>query len=206
MAEAKRGFLRDNLVLVAAFALPAVVAVLFVIATAIPKWTVPLPQHDLVMRIEDYRQTRQSDVIVEYVARNGRLEADVRPVPPPQNPAMGAPYVQRWTLLLFDHSANRVTEIPVDLPRTVPAGETRTVVIEALAGRYVTSDTVAPDGYQVTSLSTGGSGGIVGELFGMNRRYRRGIALGKDNRTVEVELPASYRETYGVIAPIGWVR
>jgi hypothetical protein len=80
------------------------------------------------------------------------------------------------------------------------------MVIEALAGRYVTSDTVAPDGYRVTNLSTGGGGGIVGELFGMSRRYRRGIALGKDNRTVEVELPAQYRDTYGVITPIGWIR
>lgn len=206
MVDAKRGFFRDNIVLVAAFALPAVVAALFAVATAIPKWTVPLPQHDLVMRIEDYRQTRPPDVIVEFVAREGRLEADVRAVPPPQNPAMGTPYVQRWVLLLFDHAANRVTEIPVDLPRNVPAGETRTIVIEALAGRYVTSDTVAPDGYRVTSLSTGGSGGIMGELFGMSRRYRRGIALGKNNRTVEVELPAQYRDTYGVITPIGWIR
>ena len=40
----------------------------------------------------------------------------------------------------------------------------------------------------------------------MSRRYRRGIALGKDNRTVEVELPAQYRDTYGVITPIGWIR
>ena len=63
MAEGKRGFFRDNLVLVAAFALPAVVAVLFIVATAIPKWTVPLPQHDLVLRDEDYRQTRQADVV-----------------------------------------------------------------------------------------------------------------------------------------------
>lgn len=206
MADTTRGFFRDNLVLIAAFVLPAMVAVLFVVATAIPKWTVPLPQHDLVIRVEDYRQSRQADVIVEFVARHGRLEADVRPVPPPQNPAMGTPYVQRWALLLYDHAANRVSEIQLDLPRTVPSGETRTVVIEALAGRYVTSDTVAPDGYQVTSLSTGGSGGIVGELFGMNRRHKRGIALGKNGRTVEVELPAPYRDTYGVIAPIGWIR
>jgi hypothetical protein len=206
MAEARRGFIRDNLVLVAAFALPAVVAVLFVIATAIPKWTVPLPQHDLVLRVEDYRQTRPADLAVEFVARDGRLEADVRRVPPPENPAMGTPYVQRWALLLFDHTANRVTEIPFDLPRELPAGEVRTVAIEALAGRYVTSDTVAPDGYQVTSLATGGSGGIVGELFGMGRRYRRGIAVSKNNRTVEVELPAPYRDTYGVITPIGWIR
>jgi hypothetical protein len=206
MTDGTRGFLRDNLVLIAGFALPAIVAVLFLLATAIPHWTVPLPQHDLVLRVEDYSQSRQADVSVEFVVRDGRLEADVRPVPQPANPAMGVPYVQRWKLLLFDHSAMQLREIPLDIPRNLPPGEVRTVVVDALAGRHVTSDTVAPDGYQVTSLSTGGSGGIVGEVFGMNRRYRRGIAVGKDGRSIELELPQPYRETFGVIAPIGWIR
>lgn len=206
MADARRGFFRDNLVLIAGFALPAIVAVLFLLATAIPRWTVPPPQHDLVLRVEDYSQGRQADVSVEFVVRDGRLEADVRPVPQPTNPAMGVPYVQRWKLLLFDHSAMRLREIPLDVPRNLPPGEMRTVVVDALAGRYVTSDTVAPDGYQVTSLSTGGGGGIVGEVFGMNRRYRRGIAVGKDGRSIELELPQPYREAFGVIAPIGWIR
>lgn len=205
MADPGRGFLRDNIVLVAAFALPALVAVLFVLATAIPQWTVSPPQHDLVLRVEQYAQP-QPEVAVEFMVRDGRLEAIVRPVPRPENPAMGIPYVQRWTLLLFDHEAMQVREVPVDLPRTVPPGDTRTVVVEALAGRRVTSDTVAPDGYRVTNLSTGGGGGIVGELFGMDRRYRRGIAVGKDGRTIRLELPAPHRDTYGVIAPIGWIR
>ena len=206
MADGRRGFVRDNLVLIAAFALPAIVAALFLLATAVPRWTVPLPQHDLVLRVEDYGQTRQAEVSVEFVVRDGRLEADVRPVPPPTNPAMGVPYVQRWKLLLFDHAAMQLREIPLDVPRTLPQGEVRTLVVDALAGRHVTSDTVAPDGYQVTSLSTGGSGGIVGDVFGMNRRYRRGIALGRDGRSIELELPQPHRETFGVIAPIGWIR
>ena len=205
MADAKRGFVRDNLVLIAAFALPAVVAVLFVLATAIPKWTVPAPQHDLVLRVEQYGQPLP-EVSVEFVARGGRVEAIVNPVPKPTNPAMGLPYVQRWTLLLFDHTAMQVREIPLDLPRTLAEGETRTVVVEALAGRQVTPDTVAPDGYRVTSLSTGSSGGIVGDLFGMSRRYRRGIAIGRDGRTIELALPQPHRDSFGTIAAIGWIR
>ena len=78
--------------------------------------------------------------------------------------------------------------------------------IDALAGRYVTSETVAPDGYQVTSLSTGGTGGIVGELFGMSRSYRRRVAIGRDGRTIELELPAPHRDSYGTVVPIGWIR
>ena len=203
MANAKRGFLKDNLVLVAAFALPAVVAALFILATAIPKWTVPLPQHDLVLKVDDYKQP---GVIVEFVPRNGRLEADVRARPRPQDPNQGIPYNQQWTLLLFDHTTQQIRVVPVDLPKTLPEGETRTVIVDALAGRYVTSETVAPDGYQVTSLSTGGTGGIVGELFGMNRSYRRRIAIGRDGRTIELDLPAPHRDSYGSVVPIGWIR
>ena len=56
-----------------------------------------------------------------------------------------------------------------------------------------------------SSLNTGGGGGIVGELFGMNRRYRRGIAIGRDGRTIELDLPAPFRDSYGVIVTIGWI-
>ena len=205
MADAKRGFVRDNLVLIAAFALPAIVAALFVLATVIPKWTVPAPQHDLVLRVEQDGPP-QPEVSVEFVVNDGRVDAIVRPVSKPTNPAMGMPYVQRWTLLLFDHTAMQVREIRLDLPRTVPEGETRTVPVDALAGRHVTADTVAPDGYKVTSLSTGGSGGIVGDLFGMSRRYRRGIAIGRDGRTIELALPQPHRDNFGTVAAVGWIR
>ena len=199
-----RGFLRDNAVLVAAFVLPAVVAMLFILATAIPKWTVPLPQHDLLVRAEQY-ESPPPDMSVEYMVRDERLEAVVKPVVKPDNPNVGTTYPQRWKLLLFDHTTRELREIPVNLPRDVPAGETRTVPVEALAGRRLLANEVAPDGYRVVSLNTYGSGGgIVNELFGMNRRYRRGIAIGNNGRTIELELPAPYRESYGSIFTIGW--
>ena len=204
MADVRR-FVRDNVVFIAAFVLPAVVAALFILATAIPRFTVPLPQHDLVFRIEHY-QSPPSEVNVEFIVPNGRLEAVVRPVPKATNPALGVPHAQRWALLLFDHQANQVREIPFELPRDIPEGESRTVVIDQLAGRRVIPGSTAPDGYNVSSLNTGGGGGIVGELFGMNRSYRRGIAISKSGRTIELELPPPHRESYAVIFPIGWVQ
>jgi hypothetical protein len=200
-----RRFLRGNIVLVAAFVLPAIVAVLFILATVIPNWTVPPPQHDLVVRVEQPYASPPPDVSVEFAVRDGQVEAIVRPVVRP-DPSIGVPYTQRWALLLFDHTAMRVREIPVDVPRSVPQGETRIVAIDALAGRHVTGGDTAPDGYRVASLSGYGGGGIVGELFGMNRRYRPGISIGKDGRTIPLELPARYRDVYGVIVPIGWIR
>jgi hypothetical protein len=181
------------------------VAGLFVLATAIPKWTVPLPQHDLLLQALHY-ETPPPDVGVEFHVRDGRLEALVRPVTKPENPNVGVVYPQRSTLLLFDHSTLRVREVPVDLPRDVPAGETRTVAVAALAGRNIVSTDIAPDGYKVVNLNTyGGGGGIVNDIFGMNRRYRRGVSIGRSGRTIDLDLPAPYSESYGPLSTIGWI-
>src|SRR5688500_20135951 len=162
--SAVKKFLRENLVLVAAFGLPGAVAALFLVAMAIPKWTVLLPQHDLVMSIERWDAT-PSEVFVTFAARGGRLEADLRPLVKPDNPAVGIVYPQKWALLLFDHQAMEVRELPLDLPKSLSDGETRTVPIAALAGRRIVPGDDAPDGYRVSSLNTGSSGGgIVGEL------------------------------------------
>jgi hypothetical protein len=80
------------------------------------------------------------------------------------------------------------------------------VAVESLAGRHVVPGDTASDGYKVTSLNTGsGGGGIVSDVFGMNRRYRRGVAIARNGRTIELQLPAPFNDSYGVIAPIGWI-
>lgn len=204
MADTRR-FLRENAVLVAAFVLPAIVAALFILATAIPKWTVPLPQHDLLVRAERY-ESRPPDISVEFSVRDGQVEAVVRPVVKPESPNVAVVYPQRWTLLLFDHSTMQVREVPFDIPRDIPVGESRTVAVDALAGRRIVAGDEAPDGYQVASLNTGGSGGgIVNDLFGMNHRFRRGMAIGRGGRTIDLDLPVPFSDTYGTIVTLGWI-
>ena len=39
----------------------------------------------------------------------------------------------------------------------------------------------------------------------MNHRFRRGIAIGRNGRTIELELPTPYSENYGSIITIGWI-
>lgn len=204
MADTRR-FLRENAVLVAAFVLPAIVAALFILATAIPKWTVPLPQHDLLVRVERY-ESPPPDVSVEFAVRDGQIEAVVHPVVKPESPNVAVVYPPRWTLLRFDHSTMQAQEIAVEIPRNIPAGESRTVTVDALARRRVVQGDEAPDGYKVVSLNTGsGGGGIVNDIFGMNHRFRRGIAIGRNGRTIDLDLPAPYRDSYGTIVTIGWI-
>jgi len=190
----------------AAVVLPAAVALLFILATVIPKWTVPTPQHDLVLEVEASHEPLPHAIMVEFVVRDGQVLAVVRPVPRSENSAMGITYPPRWRLMLLDHESMQVREIPAPagLPATLPQGETRTIVVDALAGRRVTPGRTAPDGYTADGGSGGGGTGMVGELFGMNRRYRRALSISRDGRTIQLELPAPYRDTYGAIVPLGW--
>jgi len=203
MADARR-FVRDNLVFIAAFALPGAVAALFLLATAIPRWTVPPPQYDLLLRIARH-EPRARPVHLDFVVENGRLAVVVRAVSQPADPAVSVPYVERWTLLQMDHASMKVREIPFDVPQSIEEGQSRPVVVDALAGRRVIAGDTAPDGYKVSSLNSGGGGGIVGDIFGMDRHYRRGVSIAKDGRTIQLELPSPHRESYESIVTIGWV-
>lgn len=196
MTAEHRGFLRENAFLVAAVVLPLLVAIFFVVANAVPRLTVGAPAYDLVLRAAHPYSANPAAVAVDFIVQDGRVNAVVR-LAPPQS------YTPRWGLLLFDHESMQVREIPLDLPEIVPEGETRTIPVEALAGRRIVDDVVAPDGYRLATDRGGGSG-IVGDIFGMGRS-RSGLALEKDGRVVSFELPPPYDTGYPQIATIGWI-
>jgi len=188
-------FLRDNAFVVAALALPVAVVLLFLVASAIPRWTVPPPAYDLVLRLGgQYDAARR--ISVEYAVRDGRIEALVRPLA-----ANGYPQVP--SLVLVDHASMHAREIPVPLPVTMAESDPpRTILVEALAGRRVLAQAVAPDGYEF-QLRTRRGPGLVGDLFGMNR-YDQSSALVKGGRVVSIVLPAASPYQYPVHA-VGWV-
>jgi hypothetical protein len=198
MTRGSGRWLRDNAFLVAAVALPVVVAGFFILATTIPRWTVPPPAHDLVLRVARPYDAAPATLTLEFTVRDGQVLAVLRPVPTPG-------YVQPWALMLYEHESGRVREVPFDPPDGLLEGETsRTVPIEALAGRRVSSQAAAPDGYELQTRTTGGPG-LVGDLFGMGR-YRQNAALVRDGRVVPLDLPAPYQNPYqSPVYAVGWV-
>jgi len=197
MGPGRGQFVRDNAFLVAAASLPVVVVAFFLLSTAIPRWLVPPPAYDLVLRAErGYDQTGRR-MAVDFNVRDGRVEATVRPVP-------ANTYLQPAGLFLFDHRSQTVREIPVDLPSSLDENDPpRTFVVEALAGRRVLADTKAPDGYQLESRSQRGPG-LVGELFGMNR-YDTKVGLVNRGRVVLVELPSPPYQYPSSVRAVGWL-
>jgi hypothetical protein len=200
MNEAKRGFLRDNIFLIAAVSLPLIVVVFFLVSSAIPRWLVPPPAYDLLISATDsYNQTNPR-MAVNFNVRDGRVEATFQAVP-------ANTYALRSRLFLFDHTTMNVREIPVELPDNlvlVEGDPPRTIVIDALAGRRLITEVKAPDGYQLESRSQRGPG-IVGDVFGMNR-YDAESALVNRGRVIPLALPAPYRNVYfSPVYAVGWL-
>jgi len=186
--------LRDNVFLVAAVALPLLVVGLFLLASAIPRWTVEPPQYDFVFRADGGYQPDQSQILVTFRVRDKRVVAELQPAPPNS-------YPQRPWLYLFDHVTSEVRELPLDLPVRLAEGETlRVVPIEALANREVLDGPKAPDGYTFDLRSARGPG-VVGDLFGM-RRYDANAAIIKGGRVVPLIVPPPERYS---IQSIGWL-
>ena len=189
-----KGFLRENAFLAAAIALPIAVVMLFLVATALPRWLVAPPQHDLLIRAHgSYEQTRPR-VSVEFVVRNDRVEAIIRGLP-------ADTYAQIPRLYLVEHDTRNVREVPYDVPLTLGPNDPPVTISIDLKGRKVVADSKSPDGYELRTQSSG-STGIAGDLFGM-RSYRHEAALVKSGRVEEISLPVG-TSSYS-IAAIGWV-
>ena len=188
-------FLRENAFLVAAVALPLVVVGFFLAASAIPRWLVPPPAYDLLLRTTGPVDQTRPRVAVDFAVRDGRIEATVRGLP-----ANGYPQVPK--LFLVDHQTVNVREIPVDLP--VNLAETDppvTVPVSALAGRRVIAEARAPDGYEFQERGYR-STGLVGGLFGMGSHGEK-ISLVNRGRVVPISFPSN---EYGYsVSFVGWV-
>lgn len=193
---AGESFVRKNAFLVAAVALPVLVIVFFLIATAIPRFTVAPPAYDLVLRIgKPYERPPQ--VSVEYKISDGQLQAIVRPVAKDN-------YGQAWALYRFDHQTQNLLEIPVRIPDSVPADRPpQTVVVEALLGRRILDQSKAPDGYELRTESSRSGGGLLGDIFGM-RSYDQRVVLANGGRVLSLPLPSG-TQYYSPINAVGWL-
>ena len=80
--ESRGGFIRNNAFMVAAIALPVVVAGLFILASAVPRWTVPPPSYDLLLKTTRPYNQPPATVLVDFNVRDGRVEATLSTVVP----------------------------------------------------------------------------------------------------------------------------
>ena len=113
------------------------VVIFFLLAAAIPRWTVPPPAYDVILRGNTYEQPTQR-VSIEFLVRDGRVQATIRPV-------QASMYPTRSTLFRFDHRTMKVTRIAVDVPDLKEGEPARTrphiflFVIDSLRRDYLST-------------------------------------------------------------------
>lgn len=195
MPPGERSALRANAFLVAAAALPLAVIGLFLLSTAIPRWTVPPPEYDLLLRANGPYDRTPQRVAVDFTVRNGQVVATVRTTPENTYPPPA-------TLFLFDHRTSQTRTIPFEIPNVAESTSPMTVPVEALSGWTILDQPVAPDGYTFESRTQRGPG-IVGELFGMNR-YDTQASITKNGRVVPITTTSPSGYLSGLSA-LGWV-
>src|SRR5262249_46684933 len=175
--------LRDNAFLVAAVLLPLLVIAFFLLAMAIPKWTVPPPAYDLIVKsYKPYEGSSQSKVAYELDVRDGRLQLTVRPLPTEQ-------YQQKPVLFLVDHRTQDAKMIPLTHTETRPDAP-QTTGVDPVPGRRLLPDAKAPDGYTVEQRQYRG-GGLLTDVFGMHS-YETGLQLVNRGRVIPIALPQPY--------------
>jgi hypothetical protein len=187
-------FLRDNAFLVAAVSLPLVVVAFFLLSSIIPRWLVPPPTHDVLVRGDVGYDNPTVGVAVDFNVRDGRVEATVRPRP--------AGMYRQHALFLIDHATMTARQVPLDLPPSMAENDPpRTFVIEALADRRVFAQPISPDGYRLEHRNQRGPG-LVGDVFGMNR-YQDQATLVNRGRVARITMLPPY-QYLGPVQVIGW--
>jgi hypothetical protein len=176
-------FLRDNAFLVAAGLLPVQVVGFFLLATAIPRWTVPPPAYDLIVKgYKPYSGDYRLKVSYDLDVRDGRLQLTVRPLATEQ-------YQNKPVLFLVDHRTQNAREIPLTL-RETPPDAPETTLLDPVPGRTLLDGAKSPDGYTLESRPYH-STGLLGDLFGMHS-YQAGMVLLNRGRLIPVALPEPF--------------
>lgn len=184
---------KDNVFLIAAMLLPLVVVAFFLLATALPRWLVPPPGHDLLFTVARLAAPAPP-AHVDYELRDGRVVARVR------SPRENERPVGR-ILYRYHHEDGAVRRVAFDTPDDAP-GDGMTVAVPALSGAGVSDDPVAPDGYRL-QRDDHGYPGLFGALLGIGD-HGSGIALVRDGRRIPLTPPGDGRRHYD-IRFIGWV-
>ena len=207
-----QSWLKDNLFVIAAIALPVLVAAMFILATSLPRAYVDDPQYELLVVI-DRHDNESRPYRLRYRVEDGQLSAS-------------ATYVSRRRtyneaeLHRFSPASGTLKRIDVTMPAALKAElkalasdddqapETDALPVplpESLAQLRLHNNKQAPDGYTFRNRRGRGAG-LFGELFGMSSRYYA-MSVEKDGRVVDVATDADdpYRYYYSNVRFLGWI-
>ena len=190
-----RSFLKDNIAIVAAIALPALLAFVFMLSTLFYRVSVADPRHDFFIA-SDYNESTTSfrlDIV------NDRLIVSYRP---PEPLAQGGfNYGQKPRLWRVRVPAMSVEEISLIEPADKKAA---TIPIAGVTDVPVRNIQPGPDGYLFTE-NYRYDRNIMNEIFGGGGYNSYGLALIKQGRVVPIRTTNDNQWDYYNARFIGWI-
>jgi hypothetical protein len=195
-------WIRENLVLVSGIVLPILLVGGFFILSRAPTMLADPPEYDFLLVGYRYDYQHPSDYYLTFEVRDGKLTG--RAIAKDDS---NANYNRQYAGIFRYHSAsNAFEEIIFDLPedlegieKSVPLLLTETDNLKLDKSRQ------SPDGYTYEFLGYRGRGGLLGELFGMRRRYESNYVLKKDSAYFNLPRPVTEPNYQNDLHFMGWV-
>ncbi len=186
-----KAFLKDNIALVAAIALPALLAVVFAISAMAVRVSVEDPSTDFFI-VTDYYDNGSR---FQFDVNNERLNVNYRAA------EKDVSYSAKPRLWRVNVPEMTVQEISLNTPGGDGA---KTIDIPGVTDIKVINVSPGPDGYSfVDSYRPGGN--IMTEVFSMDSQHRNRSGIAKDGRLVSFKIPDGNNYNYYNSRFLGWV-
>jgi hypothetical protein len=191
-------FLKDNIALVAAIALPLLLAVIFGLSTLLVSANVEDPKNDflVVTNYDAYNTGYQFEII------NDKLTVSFKEAQKDSQgnlmPYTGSP--RFWRVHVPEMTVEEIT-------LRNPNGNKSTASIDIPGATDITVRNISPgpDGYEFINSYNGGGGNLMTEMFsGRSYNDRMTMAIAKSGRYVAVKIPGTDYYAYNTRF-IGWV-
>ena len=199
------GWIKENLVLVSGILLPIILVGGFFMLSKAPQMLVDPPTHDflLVGYRYDYQIQKENDYLFSFEVKNGKLTGEISA----RDDSNVSSYHQIASLYHISSDKQVFKEHRFEIPDDIDDLDSPVALnLEVTDHLRLDESAESPDGFQFERNHGRGRGGLLGEIFGMNRRYESSLILRKDNAVfVLPQLPDQQYVYNGNLEFMGWV-
>jgi hypothetical protein len=195
-------WIKKNLVLLSGILLPVLLVGGFFVFSNAPRMLADPPKYDFVLVAYRYDHQHPSDYYLSFEVRDGHLSG--RAIPRDEgNANINRQYA---SIFRYDAAAGSFEEIVYELPDGLEGiEEPIPLLLTETSDLTLDKNMQSPDGYTFEFLGYRGRGGLLGEMFGMRRRYESGYVLKKDNAYIDLPKPATGPNYQNYLNFLGWV-
>lgn len=181
-------WIKENLVLLSGIILPVLLVGGFFVMSNVPNMLADPPEYDFLLVAYRYDYQHPNNYYLSFEIRDDKLHGRVIPK------GEGDAHLNRQYAAIFRYRAeeNSFDEIVYELPEGLENFEEPIPLpLEETSDLTLDKRIESPDGYRFEFLGYRGRGGLLGEIFGMGRRYESEYVLKKDGAFFNLPKPAS---------------